>query len=62
MTSKAQKESSTLGDGSGRLFSLYSEIATEEDDKRIDRWQKDADGTLVFVSRHEGILTAICIN
>jgi hypothetical protein len=50
MPSEAEKEPSTLGDSSGRLFSLYSEIATEEDDKKIDRWQKDADGLLIFVS------------
>jgi len=52
MKSKAQKEPSTLGDGSGALFSLYSEIATDEDDKKIDRWQKDAEGILVFVSHY----------
>ena len=59
---EAQIESSTLGDSSGMLFSLYSEIATEEDDKKIERWQKDADGILVFVSYYVGILTAICIH
>ena len=50
MPSEAETEPSTLSDSSGRLFSLYSEIATEEDDKKIDRWQKDADGLLIFVS------------
>jgi hypothetical protein len=41
---------SNFGDGSGPLFSIYSKIAEEEDNRMIDRWQKDADGTLVFVS------------
>ena len=50
MPSEAQNKPSTLGDSSGGLFSLYSEIATEEDNKKIDRWQKDADGLLIFVS------------
>ena len=59
MPSEAQKEPSTLCDSSGRLFSLYSEIATEEDNKKIDRWQKDADGLLIFVSYGRLYLTAI---
>ena len=37
-------------DSSGPLFSLYSEIAKEEDNKMTDLWQQDAtDGILVFV-------------
>ena len=62
MPPETQKEPSTFGDSSRRLFSLYSEIATEEDDKKIDRWQKDADGILVFVSHYLEILAAICID
>ena len=62
MSPEAQNEPSTLGDSPGPLFSLYSEIATEEDDKKIERWQKDADGILVFVSHYVGILTVISIN
>ena len=62
MPPQSQNKSSTLGDSSWSLFSLYSEIATEEDDKKIERWQKDADGILVFVSHCIGILTAIRIN
>lgn len=62
MPPEAQIETSTLGDSSGTLFSLYSEIATEEDDKKMEHWQKDADGILVFVSHYVGILTVISIN
>jgi hypothetical protein len=43
---------SNLGDSSVPLFSLYSKIAEEEDNKLTDRWQKDADGILIFVSVH----------
>jgi hypothetical protein len=31
---------------------MYREIAGEEDDKMAERWQKDADGILIFVSSH----------
>jgi hypothetical protein len=36
-------------DSSGALFSLYQDITEEEDKQRAKRWQKDADGILVFV-------------
>jgi len=29
---------------------MYTKIAEEEDNKMTDRWQKDADGILIFVS------------
>ncbi|KAH9972248.1 hypothetical protein BGW80DRAFT_1459873 [Lactifluus volemus] len=35
-------------DSSGALFSLYQDITEEEDKQRAKRWQKDADGILVF--------------
>src|SRR6266851_4807653 len=41
---------SNFGDSSGPLFSLYSKIAEEDDNKMTDRRQKDADGILIFVS------------
>jgi hypothetical protein len=47
---------SNFGDSSGPLFSLYSKIAEEEDNKMTDRWQKDADGILIFVSNRLAIL------
>jgi hypothetical protein len=49
---------SNFGDSSGPLFSLYSKIAEEEDNKMTDRWQKDADGILIFVSHRVAILIA----
>ena len=40
---------SNFGDSSGPLFSIYSKAADEEDNKMVERWQKDADGILIFV-------------
>ena len=37
-------------DGSGPLFSMYLELAEEEDKKMAESWKADADVTLVFVS------------
>jgi hypothetical protein len=31
---------------------MYVKMAGEEDNKMTDRWQKDADGILIFVSTH----------
>src|SRR6266851_4862691 len=52
---------SNFGDSSGPLFSLYSKIAEEEDNKMTDRWQKDADGILIFVSDLLAVLIALYI-
>ena len=49
-----QRESN-FGDSSGSLFSIYSKAADEEDNKMVERWQKDADGILIFVSPRVGI-------
>ena len=40
---------SNIGDSSGPLFSIYYKAADEEDNKTAKRWQKDADGILIFV-------------
>ena len=36
-------------DGSGPIFSMYMEMATEEDKKMAENWKADADGVLIFV-------------
>ena len=36
-------------DGSGPIFSMYLEMAEEEDKKMTERWKADAEGILVFV-------------
>ena len=39
-------------DGSGPIFSLYLEMASEEDKKMAENWKDDADGILIFVRRY----------
>ena len=53
---------SNFGDSSGPLFSIYSKAADDEDNKVVERWQKDADGILIFVSPRAAIHAAFCIN
>ena len=38
-----------FGDSSGPLFAMYSKIGEEEDNQMAERWQKDADGVVIFV-------------
>ena len=40
-------------DSSGPLFSIYSKIVEEDDNKRAERQQKDAEGIVLFVSSTE---------
>ena len=42
---------------SGPLFSLYSKMVEEDDIKRAERQQKDAEGIVLFVSPHSYLLT-----
>jgi len=53
---------SNFGDSSGPLFSIYSKAAEEEDNKMVERWQKDADGILIFVSSHISVYISFHIN
>ena len=46
---------SNFGDSSWPLFSMYTKAAEDEDNKMAGRWQKDADGILIFVSLRVGI-------
>ncbi|KAH9021516.1 hypothetical protein EDB85DRAFT_2278440 [Lactarius pseudohatsudake] len=39
---------SNFVDGSGPIFSMYLEMATEEDKKMVEGWKADADGILIF--------------
>jgi hypothetical protein len=41
---------SNFGDSSEPFFPIYSKAAEDEDNKMVERWQKDADGILIFVS------------
>jgi hypothetical protein len=51
-----------LGDSSGPLFSIYSKVAEEEDNKMVERWQKDADRIIIFVSPGVHIHISLHIN
>jgi hypothetical protein len=39
-----------FSDSSGPLFHMYIKMTEGEDEKMTKRWQKDADGILIFVS------------
>ena len=56
-----QRESN-FGDSSGPLFSIYSKAADDEDNKMVERWQKDGDGILIFVSHRVDICLSLNIN
>ncbi|KAH9055307.1 hypothetical protein EDB87DRAFT_1335325, partial [Lactarius vividus] len=45
---QAPKGVSDFVDGSGPIFSMYLEMATEEDKKMAEAWKADADGILIF--------------
>ena len=47
-------------DGSGPIFSMYLEMATEDDKKMVEDWKADADGILIFVrlSSNLGVFTS----
>ena len=49
-------------DGSGPIFSLYLEMASEEDKKMAESWKDDADGILIFVRRYLRCLTPFTLN
>ncbi|KAH9998359.1 hypothetical protein BJV77DRAFT_749634 [Russula vinacea] len=50
---------SNFGDSSGPIFSIYSEATKELDDKMVDRWQKDADGILIFTGLFSAAVAAL---
>ncbi|KAI0255032.1 hypothetical protein BJV78DRAFT_1279643 [Lactifluus subvellereus] len=46
-------------DGSGPLFTMYAEMAGEEDKKMADSWKADADGILVFTGLFSAAVAAL---
>ena len=48
-TAQAPQGVSNFIDGSGPIFSMYLEMATEEDNKMAENWKADVDGILIFV-------------
>jgi hypothetical protein len=61
-TNQPLQGESNFGDSSGPLFAIYSRAADEEDNKMVERWQKDADGILFFVSPRFSICLYLHIN
>jgi hypothetical protein len=52
-TNQNQEQQPEFGDGSGGpLFLMYWKMTEEEDNKMVKRWQKDAEGIIIFVSPH----------
>jgi hypothetical protein len=43
---------SDYDDSSRPLYSMYSDMAKDRDNKTVQRCQNEADGTLIFVSTH----------
>ncbi|KAN0116055.1 hypothetical protein V8E52_006361, partial [Russula decolorans] len=57
--SQPSGEAPSSGDSSGLLFSIYSKAAEEEDTKMVERWQKDADGILIFTGLFSAAVAAL---
>jgi hypothetical protein len=51
-----------FGDSSGPVFRMYSKIAEKDDNTMAERWQKDADGILIFVSPQVRFYAITCNN
>jgi len=51
--SRQSQGETNIGDSSGAesgpLFAMYTRLAVGEDNKMAERWQKDAEGILIFV-------------
>ncbi|KAI9432444.1 hypothetical protein H4582DRAFT_2083515 [Lactarius indigo] len=45
---QASHAASNFVDGSGPIFSMHMEMATEEEKKMAENWKADADGILIF--------------
>ena len=56
------QEGSHFGDSSGPLFHMYSKITEKDDNTMAERWQKDADGILIFVGHPFTSYAIACIN
>ncbi|KAH9970880.1 hypothetical protein BGW80DRAFT_528981 [Lactifluus volemus] len=53
------QDQSNFSDGSGPLFNMYVERAEKEDKDLADRWQKDADGLLIFTGLFSAAVAAL---
>jgi hypothetical protein len=55
------EEKHEFSDSSAPLFSMYRSMTEEEDNKIAARWQKDANGILIFVSPQHSVFISLCI-
>ncbi|KAH9972254.1 hypothetical protein BGW80DRAFT_1445977 [Lactifluus volemus] len=53
------QSSSNFSDSSGPLYHMYIKMTEEEDEKMAHRWQKDADGILIFTGLFSASLAAL---
>jgi hypothetical protein len=54
-------EEQEFSDSSAPFFSMYRSMTEEEDNKIAARWQKDANGILIFVSPQHPAFISLCI-
>ncbi|KAH9971404.1 hypothetical protein BGW80DRAFT_457203 [Lactifluus volemus] len=57
--SQTPKEQADLSDTSEPLFNMYTRMAEDEDKKMASRWQKDADGILIFTGLFSAAVAAL---
>ncbi|KAH9971417.1 hypothetical protein BGW80DRAFT_1460671 [Lactifluus volemus] len=57
--SQTPKEQADLSDTSEPLFNMYARMAEDEDKKMASRWQKDADGILIFTGLFSAAVAAL---
>ncbi|KAH9057260.1 hypothetical protein EDB87DRAFT_1812171, partial [Lactarius vividus] len=50
---------SNFVDGSGPIFSMYLEMATEEDKKMVEGWKADADGIIIFTGLFSAVVASL---
>ncbi|KAF8494142.1 hypothetical protein F5888DRAFT_1617328, partial [Russula emetica] len=50
---------SNFGDSSQPLFSIYSDAAKHKDSEMVERWQKDAEGILIFTGLFSAAVAAL---
>ncbi|KAI0253408.1 hypothetical protein BJV78DRAFT_208802 [Lactifluus subvellereus] len=53
------EERQKFADSSAPLFNMYRDMAKEEDNKMAERWQKDADGILIFTGLFSAAVAAL---
>ncbi|KAI0250418.1 hypothetical protein BJV78DRAFT_559246 [Lactifluus subvellereus] len=58
-TTENQEPQPGFADSSGPLFHMYREMAEEQDNKMTERWQKDAEGIIIFTGLFSAAVAAL---